>query len=226
MKRLLIACETLRNELELALENTNEKIEVAWMPNRLHERPERLNRALQEKINEVEADYDTLLFAYGKCGNGLVGLKSDKATMVIPQFEDCIAILLAHKCQLGQIRTNTYFLTPGWLKGEKSLEVEYQAIMAKYGEKKTKKIYEIMFKSYQKLMLIDTKAYQIEPWLDRVNQIGQILGLDVVIDDGNITILEKLLKGDWDHGFCLIPPGKMTTHDDFYQLASKEGVMA
>lgn len=223
MRQLLIACETLRNEVELALSKTKVKIAIRWMANGLHDQPDRLNKALQEVINEVEDDYDRLLFAYGSCGNGLVGIKSSKAMMVIPRFEDCIAMLLSNQDKLDRIRTTTYFLTPGWMIGEKSLEVEYQAMLTKYGEEKTKKIYQIIFKSYQELMLIDTKAYQVAPWMDRVEQIARKLGLNVLVGRGTISVLEKLLRGDWDDDFCLIPPGRPTVYDDFYQVGVKKG---
>lgn len=223
MIQLLIACETLRNEVELALSKTKVKIAIRWMANGLHDQPDRLNKALQEVIDEVEDDYDSLLFAYGSCGNGLVGIKSAKAMMVVPRFEDCIAMLLSNQDKLDRIRTTTYFLTPGWMIGEKSLEVEYEEMLTKYGEEKTKKIYQIMFKSYQDLMLIDTKAYQVAPWMDQVKQIAEKLGLDVLVGQGTISVLEKLLKGDWDDDFCLIPAGRPTTYDDFYQVGAKKG---
>ncbi len=223
MTQLLIACETLRHEVELALSKTKVDIATRWMANGLHEKPDRLKAGLQEVIDAVEDDYDTLLFAYGSCGNGLVGLKSTKAMLVVPRFEDCIAILLANQGKLKQMRTTTYFLTPGWMAGERSLEVEYGQVVKKYGEKKTKKIYQIIFKNYQDLMLIDTSAYQVEPWMDRVNKIADQVGLDVVVGRGSVRVLEKLLRGDWDEDFCQVPPGRPTTHEDFYQVRAKKG---
>lgn len=51
----------------------------------------------------------------------------------------------------------------------------------------------IMFKNYQKLMLIDSGAYPVADHLPRVNDIGQLIGLEVVVDQGSITPLEKLV---------------------------------
>ena len=222
MKRLLIACETIRDEVELALQRSGVEVDTVWMSNLLHDSPERLKNALQQEIDKVEADYDQLLFAYGNCGNGLLGLKSEKATLIIPRYGDCIDILLSEKENLERIRTSTYFLTQGWLRGEKSLDKEFQHNLEKYGESRARRVMNIMFKNYQKLMLIDSGADPVADHLPRVNDIGQLIGLEVVVDQGSITPLEKLVTGQWTEGFCIIPPGQFTTHDDFEGVAIRK----
>jgi hypothetical protein len=219
MKRLLIACETIRDEVEMAMQKTGVELEVVWMSNLLHDSPERLKSALQEEIDKAEDHYDELLFAYGNCGNGLLGLKSEKATLIIPRYGDCIDILLCEKENLERIRTSTYFLTQGWLKGEKSLDKEYQHNLEKYGESRARRVMNIMFKNYKSLMLIDTGAYDLAEHLPRVNDIGELIGLEVVVDQGSISPLEKLVAGQWDDGFCIILPGRITTHHDFDGVA-------
>jgi len=215
MKRLLIACETLKDEVELAIKNTGQEIETIWMSNLLHDSPDRLRTALQEQIDAVEEDYDQLLLAYGNCGNGLLGLKSDKAQLIIPKFEDCIGLVLSNKENLDRIRTRTYFLTSGWLRSEKSLDAEYQHHVKKYGEERAKMIYEMLYHNYKELMLIDTGAYKVDDWLDKTKEIGQMLDLEVVVDQGSIAPIEKLLTGDWDQQFLIINPGRVTVQSDF-----------
>lgn len=222
MKRLLIACETIKDEVEMAMQKTGVELEVVWMSNLLHDSPERLKNALQEEIDKAEDRYDELLFAYGNCGNGLLGLKSEKATLIIPRYGDCIDILLCEKENLERIRTSTYFLTQGWLKGEKSLDKEYQHNLEKYGESRARRVMNIMFKNYKNLMLIDTGAYDLAEHLPRVNDIGELIGLEVVVDQGSISPLEKLVTGQWDDGFCIIPPGRITTHHDFEGVAVRK----
>lgn len=215
MKRVLIACETIRDEVQLAKENTGVECETVWMSNLLHDSPERLKNALQEEINRVESDYEEILFAYGNCGNGLLGLKSEKATIIIPRYGDCIDMLLAQKNNLERIRTNTYFLTAGWLRGEKTLDREYEHNVQKYGEKRARKVMNIMFRHYRHLMLIDTGAYQVADSLPRVKDIAELIGLEVIVDQGTISPLEKLILGQWDEHFCAVSPGRATNHADF-----------
>jgi len=224
MNRLLIACETIRNEVEMALKNQAVEIETLWMINTLHDSPERLRDALQIEINKAEGDYDELLFAYGNCGNGLLGLKSEKATLIIPKYGDCIDILLSETENLERIRTSTYFLTEGWLKGEKTLDIEYERNLKKYGEKRAKWINDKMFNHYKELMLIDTGAFDIENALPRVNTIGKLIGLDVIISKGSILPLEKLITGQWEENFCVIPPGRASDYDDFLGISMRKDI--
>lgn len=219
MKRLLIACETIQDEVEMAIKKTGVEMETIWMSNLLHDSPERLKNALQAEIDKAEEVYDELLFAYGNCGNGLLGLKSEKAVLVIPRFGDCIDILLSEKDNIERLRISTYFLTQGWLKSEKSLDREYQHNLEKYGEKRARRVMDIMFRNYKNLMLIDTGAYRVEDLMPRVNDIGELIGLKVVVDQGTISPLEKLITGQWNDGFCIIPPGRTTNHQDFEGVA-------
>jgi hypothetical protein len=64
-------------------------------------------------------------------------------------------------------------------------------------------------------MLIDTGAYKVDDWLDKTKEIGQMLDLEVVVDQGSIAPIEKLLTGDWDQQFLIINPGRVTVQSDF-----------
>lgn len=215
MKKIIIACETIKNELTLASEKTGIFLETIWMANQLHDSPERLRDALQGEIDRVETTFDQILFAFGNCGNGLLGLKSEHAIMIIPKYGDCIDLFLSEKENLDRIRTTTYFLTEGWLKGQKTVDKEYEYTKEKYGEKRAKRVMDMMFKHYENLMLIDTGAYELESSLPRVNDIAELIDLQVVIDKGSISPFEKLLTGDWDEHFCVISPGQKTVYSDF-----------
>jgi len=128
-------------------------------------------------------------------------------------------MLLCETDNLERVRTNTYFLTDGWLKGEKTLDVEYEHNMKKYGEKRAKRIMGIMFKHYKNLMLIDTGAYDTEKVLPRVNDIAELIGLEVIVTAGSISPLEKLVSGQWEEKFCVVPPGRATNYEDFLGIA-------
>lgn len=215
MKQILIACETIRDEVELALKNKNIEIDTLWIENKLHAYPEKLREALQIEINKVEDEYEEILFAYGNCGNALVGLKSEKATLVIPRFGDCIDMLLCEEEGLERIRTTTYFLTKGWLKGDMTLDKEYEYNLKKYGERRAKMIMNMMFKHYKHLMLIDTGAYDLKETMSKFIEIAELIKLETVISPGCITPLEKLVSGDWTEDICIIPRGRVSDYADF-----------
>lgn len=215
--QILIACETLLNEITLIKEKLNNSIQTVWMDNTLHAYPERLNKALQEKITEIDSQdrYQEILFAYSNCGNALLNLCSQKAKLVIPKYADCIGLLLNHLDHLDRLRTNTYFLTKGWLDGKKGLEWEIQYNKERFGEKRAKQIIEMMYQHYHQLMLIDTGAYDIPPAMERTEKIAQELDMEPVLQKGDISPLEKLLTGQWDDHFCIKKPGEITSYKDF-----------
>ncbi|MEG0309712.1 MAG: DUF1638 domain-containing protein [Eubacterium sp.] len=212
--RFLLACETIKDEVELIKEKWSIDIETIWMSNTLHTYPEKLRDALQEEIDKLK-EVDELLFAYGNCGNGLVGLESDSATMIIPKYGDCIDIFLNKQKNLERIRTNTYFLTRGWLDGKQGLEWEIKYNIERFGEKRAKRISEMLYKHYNYLMLIDTGAYNVKEFLPRVEKIAETLNMEPIVYQGDITPIEKLLNGQWDEDFCIIEPGRKTTYSDF-----------
>lgn len=213
-KRKLLACETLQDEIEKLVKDNEIQMDIKWMDNALHTHPENLRTALQEEIDNTR-DVDELLFAYGNCGNGLVGLKSETATMIIPKFGDCIDILLWRCKNLDRVRTYTYFLTEGWLNGGQGLEQEIDYNFKRFGEKRSRRIMDIMYKHYKQLMLIDTGAYDVSAAMPRVDRIASIIGMEPVVEPGDLTPLKKLILGLWDEDFCIIEPGRATTYKDF-----------
>lgn len=75
---------------------------MIFMEPGLHENPEKLKDALQKMINQL-SNVDFILLGYALCGNGLIGLTSKNATLVLPQYHDCIAMLLDQMNDTAQI---------------------------------------------------------------------------------------------------------------------------
>ena len=68
---LIIACGALAHEIA-ALRRANgwSALDVCCLPPELHNRPERIAAAVQEKIREHRAGYRSIFIAYGDCGTG------------------------------------------------------------------------------------------------------------------------------------------------------------
>lgn len=96
------------------------------------------------------------------------------------------------------------------------LEKEYDYSLKRYGEKRTQRIMDALYRHYQYLMMIETEAYDPEKEKKRVANIGKRLNMKPVYVSGDLSILEKLLLGDWtEEDFIIIEPGEMTVLDDF-----------
>lgn len=214
MNALIIACETLRDEIELIIRDRQITLPVLWLSNALHASPDALRAALQEAIL-AHQDYSHLLLAFGGCGGGLVGLTSPRSTLVIPRFEDCIAMLLCRYPDFHQRYANTFFLTKGWLSAESPILTDLTYQLERYGPQRSRRIMQILYQHYQYLMMIDTGAYtmaSIQPVLDT---FLDLTGLTPVCEKGDLTILIDLLTGRWDDNFILVSPGKTTENADF-----------
>lgn len=207
MRNLLIACETLRDEIENVKGTAHFDGDIVWMNTSLHNDPDLLRSELQ-KVIDNSIGFDHILLSYGSCGNATVGLKATRSKLVIPVTSDCISMLLCKHTNVNVIRKDTYFLTKGWINGEKSIIVEYQHCLDKYGVKRAQRIFSAMFKHYKNLMLIDTKSYTLNKYETISREMAEKVNLNFTIESGSLTILEKLLSEDWDEDFALVNLGE------------------
>lgn len=225
MEKIIIACKMMKDELEHIFKVHEIDLPIFWKDDTLHANPEKLKAELQRQIDAIEEPSE-LLMVYGNCGNGLLGLKSGVHRLIIPRYADCISMLLHQREDLNTIRTNTYFVTRGWLNGEMGLEKEYDYSLKRYGEKRTKRIMEALYRHYHYLMMIETEAYDPETEKERVVNISQRLNLEPVYVPGDLNIMEKLLLGDWtEEDFIIKEPGEITNLDDFSDnvLSTRQG---
>lgn len=117
---LVIACATVIEEmLPLLPPDVGHRI----LDFGLHTDPPKLRKALQEAIDESKGRADTILLGYGLCSQGVIGLRANGCTLVVPRVDDCISIFLgsasAYKKQ-SRSEPGTYYLTKGWIEVEKA----------------------------------------------------------------------------------------------------------
>ena len=109
----------------------------------------------------------------------------------------------------------TYFMTEGWLKGERNIWKEYQYTIEKYGEDTGKEIFNMIIGNYKSLALLDTGCYDIVRIEEEVKNIAEVLKLRYKVLPGTIHYINKLLKGPWsDKEFLIIPPHSEIMNSD------------
>jgi hypothetical protein len=171
----------------------------------LHNYPEKLRSRLQEALDHAEA-YDRVLLAFGTCGNSVVGLRTGSFELVLPLADDCITLLLGSS-DLKRQYERTYFLTKGWLDGERNIWWEYQYAIKKYGEETGKSIYSTILSNYRYLGILDTGAYDIAEIGTLTEEIAAELGLEHKILPATTRYLNKLITGPWPADeFLIVPP--------------------
>ncbi len=205
MSTAVISCRTIEAEVRSAMAQAGCRAEVRWLESGLHNVPKLLNARLQELLDQC-TDAGSVLLAMSFCGNAAAGLRTGEFQLVIPRCDDCITLLLGSAERRAGISA-TYFLTEGWLKGERSIRAEYEACLKKYGEKRGKHIFSVMFAHYRNLALLDTGCCDLPPTEAEIRRIAETLGLRYVSIPGTLDYLKALFTGDWSGGrFTVIPP--------------------
>lgn len=213
MDTVILACNTIKDEIELAAEKAQCRHPIIWIESGLHLVPDSLRRRMQEELDKIDGPR-TVILAFGFCGNSVVGVKTGNFEMVIPKVDDCITLLLGSKDQRARSGRNggIYYLTRGWLEGEANIWKEYHAVLARFGPKKTARIYKVMLAHYKYLGLIDTGAYDLPGLMPHAKEISSTLNLELTVLPGTDLYLKRLLTGPWDDdSFLKIPP--LTTID-------------
>ena len=215
-RQVLIACAMIRKELEYLMERTPFSGEVVWMDKGLHEKPGNLLHALREEIGRRDAPDTDILLAYGLCGNGVIGLKAEHARLVVPAFDDCLRILLSEepgKPILCNPRALLY--TDGWMDREDGLLTKREKYIARYGEKKGRKILHLMLKNYEEIMFLDTGLYDVAACMEEIRPAAAELSLRITQCGAHLRAYEKFLAGEWDGEFIVTAPGETITEAHF-----------
>lgn len=213
MKRILIACKTLENELNKVLEKYPEQTDIRWIESGLHNVPKKLTARLQEELDKC-TDCDEVLLVMGICGNSVVGLKTGDFTMIIPRVDDCISLLIGSMKERQSYKA-TYFMTEGWLAGERNIWKEYEYCTERFGEETGKLVFDEMFRNYKNVALLDTGCFDFEKAQAETKQIADKLNLDYKSIPGTLSYMDEFLRDNHSaERFIIIPPHSTVTDED------------
>ena len=215
----VVACKTLEDELELAMKKAGIDFPVIWVESGLHNTPKKLAARLQEILCGIDTNIQRVLLVMGFCGNAIQDLVTINAELVIPRVDDCISLLLGSTQTRIKISEElaAYFLTEGWLRGERNLWEEYQYAQAKYGEEEAQYLAKTMLGNYRTLCLLDSSATPIDALVDKTTIIAETLNLEQKVVLATTSYIEQLLTGPWpDERFIVKAPGEPITLNDLY----------
>jgi hypothetical protein len=213
----MIACDVLRDEVELVLQKHGLALPTVWLEGQMHDFPDKLRSMLQENIDALQDQSpEHILLAYCLCGNSTVGLVSPKAALVIPKFDDCIRMMLTlEKGVPPDMQTACYYLTRGWVDRARFVTDTRPEYVERYGEERTKQLYEILYGAYTDFVVLDNGAYDVADILPKAQEGAELLGLGIRHAQGSTRIVESLLTGNWDDEFVVVPPGEEVRAEHF-----------
>lgn len=224
MTTAVIACKTIEDELEAAMSRMGVEYPIYWLESGLHDIPKRLLCSVAEKLKL--APEERILLAMGHCGNSLVGLNTLDHEVILPAADDCITLLLGSCRRRVQVARDyaAYFLTEGWMRGERNLWVEYQHTLNKYGYETAQSIAEMMYGHYKTLALLDSGVTPIESLIDETRIIASTLKMEQRVIPATLGYLQDLLTGPWESDrFHCFSPGHTIVSDELLISSVKIG---
>lgn len=220
MKRHLIACEVFRDEFEAVAPS---EIPRTYLPQGLHRTPGKMPAAIQEALDNIGATADTIILGYGLCSNGVVWVKSQAASLVVPRAHDCIALLLGSRERYEAEATacpGTYYITPSWVRyGRTSLTAYKEEYLPKYGEEDARYIAQELLKNYKRVALVDHGAGDIQAARAHAHEFAELFNLSYEEIPGSLEYVRRLINGPWDNDdFVVVPPGQAVDSAPFMML--------
>ena len=220
MKSLVLACQTIAPELERVVEELSFDSPILYMDGSLHDRPDALRNALQERLDHI-ANVDLVILAMGCCGGATAGLRSHGFSLVLPRVDDCLTLFLGSQDKRSAIsgKAPTYLFTKGWLDSEHSILAEHARNTEKFGAKRADHILHVMYQHYEHIALIDTGIFAVGPQLSKLEEISELLSVKhVEVIEGTMGFIHRLLTGPYDERFVVKGPYEQVESTDFSAL--------
>jgi hypothetical protein len=214
----IIACDVMREELTSV--NSNPEVVFRFVSVGLHRWPERLKEELKRILAEEVPDGTTaVVLGFGLCGGALSGLRAHGVPLVIPKVHDCIPLLIGSHSEYGQElerEKGTFFLSGGWLEGERTLLTEYRRVRDRHGEAKARKVMTTMLDSYNRILFVKTGHPRQDLRLAEASELAGLLDLTLDIRDSSSVWLEQMTSPPWDsERFVIIEPGEQIREEHF-----------
>ena len=221
MKKAIVTCSSLQEFVEAVQDRTGGTDPVYTVDRQYHVEPEQMKQRVRSCIEQIPAEYDTILIAMGFCGGVWDHVAFDRR-IVIPRVDDCVSLLLQTDDRYIPNRKE-----PGHLYLYETRPEDFSALhlmrdasaadpeLAGVGREL---LFHMWFDNYRHMDIIDTglndcyaESY-VQAAQDNADQIGA--ALDYV--QGSLRMLEKLLTGVWDEQFLVAEPGHVIVHGDFF----------
>lgn len=234
-KKLLLACEGLRVEIESAQKQARACPDIIYMPQGLHDDPDKMRSTLSEKLAEIESErpeVDTVLLGYGLCGRGMCGVSARRISLIIPRVHDCIPLYVGKsQDDLGMTEENSgiLWLSAGMIEygrlARHLVEDRHREYREKFGEKKAEKMIRAensVFANYRGVWYVRWQDSD-ENYAAMAHAVAGQLSLPYQEIAGSSVYLSALLEGPYDEQrFLRLEPGWTIDMDGAGKIVSRK----
>ena len=235
----MLCCKIIEREVSLLAASSRNVVDVTMIRQKLHDKPENLNRFLQSEIDAIEAgshpysnqtEFDAILLGYALCSHTVVGLHTRRVPLVIPRAHDCVTLLMGDRhTYMAYYMQNagTFYYWPGAAEqmdyyDEDRYRRSYAFYLNRYrgDERKARKAVDkekSLFDRYGKITYIDWASLPFPEYEEELRRdaAGRFWAFEKL--DGRDTLLRDLLNGNWSEDrFLVIQPGQtaVPSYDD------------
>ena len=212
---LILACPTLRYELEKSLQEQNTEAKVEYLPQRLHSEPEKMHEFLQSKLDSLQ-NVDRVVMCVSSCGGSTAGLLASTVEIVVPRTRDCLDILLSRSSldKLERDLGGVYF-TKGWMDYSKQTDIDMDRLTEKLGKEEAEAYLYDLYRTCNSFYIIDTGCYDVEEVREYASPLVKLVNGTLAVVNGEYGILQKVAKKHFDEDFMVVPRGETVNADGF-----------
>lgn len=218
MPTVIIGCRVLED----VIRHRSPCLPATFLDYGLHRLPARMRSAIQDTIDSLP-EPSTVLVGYGLCGNGVVGLRAGRHTLVFPRADDCIALLLGsdEACRAERTRVpGTYYLSAGWLECGSHPLREYEDYRERFGDQRARWLIGELYRNYSRVLLAAADQNELTRHGPEARRVAAFLGANYEEAIGSGRLVARLLETPRapeapDADFVVVGPGEEVAQEPF-----------
>ena len=213
----IVCCDSLLSHLEAAQVTMGTKYPIYTLDRALHSQPKNMRQRLMDVLNALPESITTVLIAMGYCGGSLDNICA-RQRLVIPNLDDCITMLLTKTdAQEGNLKQRGHMYFRDGECGGVNVQRMLDNLRQEYGMERGTGIFGMWFADYTHADIIDTGVFDCyeESYVESIQKQADLIRCQLDYVEGSNRILEKLVSGQWDEQFLIVPPGTVLTKSAF-----------